>query len=62
MKEFANSVIKFLEFNEFRILDGKGAISKRQADAKAESEYEKFNKDQIIESDFDKEVKELLNE
>lgn len=60
MKEFAESVDKFLTFNEYRILEGKGDVSKAQADRKAEAEYEEFNKHQKIESDFDKEVKKLL--
>jgi hypothetical protein len=35
-------------------------VSKAQAEEKAEQEYEIFNKTQLIESDFDKEVKQLL--
>lgn len=58
--DMAKSVDKFLSFNEFRILEGKGRISKKQADEKALKEYEKFNKTQKIESDFDKVTKELL--
>ncbi len=62
MKEFAESVNKFLTFNEYKILDGKGRISKADADAKAISEYKEFNKNQRIESDFDREViKRLKN-
>jgi hypothetical protein len=61
MKEFAKSVDKFLGFNEYKILDGKGRISKEKADQKALAEYKKFNKHQPIESDFDKEVKKILN-
>jgi len=56
MQEFAGSVDKFLTFNEYKILDGKGMISKVDADAKAISEYKEFNKHQKIESDFDREV------
>lgn len=59
MKEFAKSVNKFLTFNEYRILDGKGNISKDSADNKALAEYKKFNKTQPIESDFDRMVKKL---
>ncbi len=61
MAEFAKSVNKFLSFNEYKILGGKGAISKERADKKALAEYEAFNKTQPIESDFDREVKKLLN-
>ena len=59
MDQFAKSVNKFLEFREYKILTNKGKISKKQADAKAELEYDKFNKIQKIESDFDKAIKQL---
>ena len=62
MKDFAASVDKFLAFNEYRILDGKGGVSKAMADAKAVAEYAKFNRHQKIESDFDREVKKLIEE
>ncbi|MGM9453723.1 virulence RhuM family protein [Legionella bozemanae] len=61
MEGFAESVNKFLEFNEYQILEGYGKISRKQAEQKAFSEYEKFNKQQHIESDFDKAVKLLKN-
>jgi hypothetical protein len=61
MKQFAESVDKFLSFNEYKILKDKGSISKSQAEKKAISEYREFNKTQKIESDFDKEVKKYLN-
>ncbi|MDD4049737.1 MAG: cell filamentation protein Fic, partial [Candidatus ainarchaeum sp.] len=54
------SVNKFLEFNEFKILDGKGNVSFKEAEEKAIQEYNKFNKKQKIESDFDKFSKKLL--
>ncbi len=60
MKDLAESVNKFLEFNEFRVLEGKGKISFKQAEEKALQEYELFNKTQKIESDFDKFSKKLL--
>jgi hypothetical protein len=62
MREFAESVDKFLTFNEYRILDGKGHVSKADADAKAISEYKEFNKHQKIESDFDREVKKIIED
>ena len=62
MEEFAESVDKFLTFNEYKILDGKGHISKTVADEKAISEYKEFNKHQSIESDFDKQVKKIIAE
>jgi hypothetical protein len=60
MTEFAASVVKFLSFNEYRILEGKGEISKKQADEKALTEYREYNKTQKIESDFDRSVKKIL--
>jgi hypothetical protein len=61
MESFAQSVNKFLSFNEYRILEGYGAVARQQADQKAFAEYEKFNKMQRIESDFDREIKKLLH-
>lgn len=59
MDEFAKSINEFLEFRKYQILKDKGKISKKQAEKKAETEYEAFNKTQKIISDFDKEIKEL---
>jgi hypothetical protein len=59
MEQLANSVDKFLNFNEYKILEGKGTKTHKQAIAKAENEYEQFNKTQKIVSDFDKEIKKL---
>ncbi len=53
MQSFAESVNKFLTFNEYKILEGYGKISRQQAEQKAFCEYDKFNKLQKIESDFD---------
>ncbi|MGH7203344.1 MAG: virulence RhuM family protein [Candidatus Levyibacteriota bacterium] len=60
MQEFATSVDKFLSFNEYKILDGKGLISMEKAKEKAITEYTEFNKHQKIESDFEKQVKKVL--
>ena len=60
MKDLSESVNKFLEFNEFRVLSDKGQISFKDAEEKAFKEYEQFNKNQKIESDFDKFSKKLL--
>ncbi|PKP16963.1 MAG: cell filamentation protein Fic [Bacteroidetes bacterium HGW-Bacteroidetes-23] len=59
MEDLAKSVDKFLNFNEFKILEGKGKISHNIAINKASSEYDQFNKNQKIVSDFDKEIKKL---
>lgn len=61
MEQFAASVNKFLTFNDYKILSDKGKISAAQAKKKAEEEYDIFNKTQRIDSDFDKEVRGLLD-
>ena len=61
MERLADSVNRFLEFNEYRVLEGKGKISHKDAELKAFAEYNDFNKIQKIESDFDKVVKKLLS-
>lgn len=60
MEQFAASVDKFLSFNDYQILPDKGSVSSAQAKAKAEKEYDIFNKTQRIDSDFDKEVRGML--
>lgn len=62
MEDFAKSVNEFLSFRRFKILDGKGCVSKKEADRKAIAEYTEFNKTQKIDSDFDKEVKKMLGD
>lgn len=59
MKGLAESVNKFLTFNEYKVLESKGTISRITAEKKAISEYEIFNKTQKIISDFDKEIKRM---
>lgn len=54
MEEFAKSINAFLEFRKYDILKDKGTISRKEAEEKAEIEYNKFNKIQKIKSDFDK--------
>ncbi len=60
MEAFADSVNKFLSFNEYKVLHGKGKISAQRAKTKAKKEYDQFNKTQKIESDFDREIKKLI--
>ena len=60
MEEFAASVNEFLAFRRYDILRDKGKISGRMAKEKAATEYAEFNKTQKITSDFDKEVKKML--
>lgn len=60
MEEFASSINEFLAFRRYDILPDKGRISAQEAKIKAENEYDIFNKTQKIISDFDKEVKRML--
>ena len=60
MEEFAASINEFLTFRKYEILPDRGKISREMANDKAEQEYEVFNKTQVIESDFDREVKKIL--
>ena len=60
MKQFSDSVNEFLTFRRYQILPDKGHISAAQAKAKAEQEYEIFNRTQIIDSDFDKQIRKLI--
>jgi len=62
MEQFSESVDRFLEFREYKVLDGYGSISSTMAKDKAHKIYDKFNKKQKIESDFDKQIDELLNQ
>lgn len=60
MEEFAQSVNEFLSFRRYKILKDKGQISRQKTLEKANFEYNVFNRNQKITSDFDKEVKKLL--
>ena len=62
MEQFAASVNKFLTFNDYRILPDKGHVSVVEAKAKAEREYDIFNKTQRIDSDFDKQVRVMFRD
>ena len=61
MSQFSASVNEFLTFRKYQILPDKGKISAAQAKKKAEEEYDIFNRTQRIDSDFDKEVRGLLD-
>ena len=60
MEQFSASVNEFLTFRRYQILPDKGTISADQAKQKAEQEYDIFNKTQRIDSDFDKEIRGML--
>lgn len=59
MEGLAFSVDKFLNFNEYKVLEGKGQMTHKRAISKASTIYDQFNKTQKINSDFDKEIKKL---
>lgn len=62
MSQFSASVNEFLAFRRYQILPDKGRISAAQAKAKAEREYDIFNRTQLIDSDFDKQVRKMLEQ
>lgn len=63
MKHWAEKLDAFLQFNEKEVLQDSGKISHEVAVALAESEYEKYQGDRarMLESDFDREIKKLLD-
>lgn len=62
MEQFSESVAKFLSFMDYQILPDKGRISAVQAKVKAEQEYDIFNLTQTIDSDFDKQIRGVLEQ
>ena len=62
MEDWASKLNAFLQFNEREILDNSGKVTQEIAKAFAESEFEKFRivQDRLFESDFDKQIKQLL--
>ncbi len=56
MKDWAYRLDKFLEFNEYQILNGKGSISKKSVDEFVKKEFEKFKpiQDKNYLSDYNK--------
>ncbi|WP_122951503.1 virulence RhuM family protein [Bathymodiolus thermophilus thioautotrophic gill symbiont] len=59
MQDLADSVNKFLAFNEYKILENLGKKSKKQAEEKASLIYDDFNKTQEVYSDFDKVIEQI---
>ncbi len=62
MKDWAEKLNAFLQFNERDILDHPGKVSREVAKAFAESEFEKYRimQDRLFESDFDRHIKHVL--
>ena len=63
MEDWAKRLELFLEFDGREILQSAGTISAEIAKVHAETEFEKYRviQDQLYESDFDKEIKKLMN-
>jgi len=61
MKDWAERLDAFLQFNEYAVLKDAGKISAAVAHKLAETQFEKYRivQDKDYESDFDKEVKRL---
>ena len=61
MQDWRSRLDGFLQFNEHKILNDKGAVSHEIAKTFAESEFEKYRvvQDRLFESDFDRLVKSL---
>lgn len=62
MKDWAEKLNAFLQFNERDILDHPGKVTQEVAKAFAESEFEKYRiiQDRLFESDFDRYIKQAL--
>ncbi|WP_107928603.1 virulence RhuM family protein [Neisseria animaloris] len=62
LKDWTEKLDQFLAFNEREVLQGAGKISKKQADAKAEAEYERYMaaQRQIREQQGENDIAELL--
>jgi hypothetical protein len=63
MKEWDKSLVQFLELADYPLLKDNGKISMLEAKLKAETEYEKFRivQDKNYISDFDREIKKMLD-
>ena len=62
MQQLAQSIDRFLTFQEYDILEGHGKITSKVAKDKAKAEYQLFNKTQKINSDFEKLLKQLTDD
>jgi hypothetical protein len=63
MEDWLKFLNQFLDLSNSPILQNKGTVSAMEAKIRAEAEYEKYKviQDQLFESDFDKEIKKMLN-
>lgn len=62
MKDWADKLNAFLQFNQKNLLDNHGKVTHEIAKAFAESEFEKYRikQDHLFESDFDRHIKKTL--
>ena len=63
MKDWIKKLDAFLQFNQEDILQNSGTVTAEIAKSFAENEYEKYKpvQDKLFESDFDKEMKKLVD-
>ncbi len=63
MQDWAQRLDLFLQYDDRKILADAGSITAKIAQHKAETEFEKYRivQDQLFESDFDKEIKQYLD-
>jgi hypothetical protein len=63
MEDWIKFLHQFLDLSNAPILQHKGMVSAMEAKIKAEAEYEKYKiiQDQLFESDFDKEIKKMID-
>lgn len=63
LRDWQAKLDQFLQFNERDILEGQGQISKKQADEKASSEYQRFaeKRRQLKEAKGEQDISSLLN-
>lgn len=59
MKDLADSIDRFLAFQEYELLEEHGQVARQVAKEKARTEYAIFNKTQKINSDFEKLLQDL---
>jgi len=64
MKDWAEKLNSFLQFNDYSVLKNSGKVSAGIAKKLAETEFEKFrvSQDQDYESDFDREIKKIIKQ
>jgi hypothetical protein len=63
MEDWSKKLDAFLKFNERKVLDNPGKVAAEVAKTFTQSEWEKYRivQDRLFESDFDREVKKLLD-